>query len=123
MKNENLLAKYIETDSLLEGKKRHRMQSQTFVLFGATGDLAKRKLFPALYNLYLDGKMPSSFSVVGLGRREWSHEFFQSKIEDSLRTYSRKEVQDEGLQDFLSHFRYCQLDVTDQASYGRLLTL
>lgn len=123
MKNENLLAKYIEMDSLTEGKKRHRMQSQTFVLFGATGDLAKRKLFPALYNLYLDGKMPSSFSVVGLGRREWSHEFFQSKIEESLRTYSRKDVQNEGLQEFLSHFRYCQLDVTDQASYGRLLTL
>ena len=48
------------------------MESMTFVLFGATGDLAKRKIFPALYNLYLDQKMPQSISIIGLGRREMS---------------------------------------------------
>ena len=40
------------------------MQDMTFVLFGATGDLAQRKLFPALYNLFLDGKIPDSISIV-----------------------------------------------------------
>ncbi|MEI2375261.1 glucose-6-phosphate dehydrogenase, partial [Priestia megaterium] len=38
------------------------VDSMTFILFGATGDLAKRKIFPALYNLFLDKKLPSSFS-------------------------------------------------------------
>nr|WP_225995668.1 MULTISPECIES: hypothetical protein [Geobacillus] len=38
----------------------------TFVLFGATGDLAKRKIFPALYNLFLDQKMPQPFSIIGV---------------------------------------------------------
>ena len=46
------------------------MESMTFVLFGATGDLAKRKIYPALYNLYLDKKMPQAISVFGLGRKE-----------------------------------------------------
>ncbi|MGQ0416797.1 glucose-6-phosphate dehydrogenase, partial [Bacillus sp. HC-TM] len=49
------------------------MESMTFVLFGATGDLAKRKIYPALYNLYRDQKLPKQISVIGLGRREVSH--------------------------------------------------
>ena len=56
------------------------MESMTFVLFGATGDLAKRKIFPALYNLYLDQKLPQSISIIGLGRREISDYDFQNKL-------------------------------------------
>ena len=120
MVNESLLDEIIAENALVEVQGKRIMQDLTFVLFGATGDLAKRKLFPALYNLFLEGKMPDSFSVVGLGRRDWSHEFFQSKVEESLRTYSRKDVQTAGLQDFLTKFQYCALDVTDKASYQRL---
>lgn len=120
MMNESLLGELIEPDSLLGVPEKHTMQNLTFVLFGATGDLAKRKLFPALYNLFLEDKMPTSFSVIGLGRRAWSHEFFQSKIEESLRTYSRKEVQEDSLQDFLALFQYCPLDVSDTDSYDQL---
>ncbi|MDX1771379.1 MAG: hypothetical protein R3328_07630, partial [Planococcaceae bacterium] len=43
------------------------MDSMTFVLFGASGDLAKRKIFPALYHLFVDKKMPKAFSVFGTG--------------------------------------------------------
>lgn len=55
------------------------MEAMTFVLFGSTGDLAKRKIYPALYNLFVDGKIPKSISVVGLGRREMSDADFQKK--------------------------------------------
>lgn len=120
MGNESLLDEFIVDNSLIEVQGKRSMQDLTFVLFGATGDLAKRKLFPALYNLFLEGKMPDSFSVVGLGRRDWSHELFQSKVEESLRTYSRKDVQTVGLQDFLTKFQYCALDVGDKESYQRL---
>ncbi|SUI98432.1 Glucose-6-phosphate 1-dehydrogenase [Sporosarcina pasteurii] len=122
MKNEDLLTKFIEVDALHEVESNQDIQALTFVLFGATGDLAKRKLYPALYNLFLAGKMPNSFSVIGLGRREWSHEFFQTKIEESLRTYARRDVQDDSLQDFLNHFQYSPLDVTDKTAYKRLQT-
>lgn len=123
MKNENLLTKFTEVGSVHEVENDYQMEDLTFVLFGATGDLAKRKLFPALYNLFLNGKMPDSFSVIGLGRREWSHEFFHTKIEESLRAFSRTHVQQDNLQEFLDHFRYCPLDVTDQNSYERLRIL
>lgn len=61
----------------------------TFVLFGATGDLAKRKIYPALFNLYLNRKLPKSFSVMGVGREEFSDVEFQSRVIDSLYTFSR----------------------------------
>lgn len=66
----------------------------TFVLFGATGDLAKRKIYPALYNLYRDQKIPKPISVIGLGRREVSHLDFQKRVKESIDTFSRRK--DEG---------------------------
>lgn len=95
-------------------------QGMTVVLFGATGDLAKRKLFPALYNLYVENKMPEAFSVIGLGRTPYNDDVFQAKVEQSLRTYSRGTVDEEGLQQFLSSFRYCTFDATETSSYQKL---
>ena len=43
-------------------QRKQQVDSMTFVLFGATGDLAKRKIYPALFNLYLNKKLPDSFS-------------------------------------------------------------
>ncbi|WP_031311684.1 glucose-6-phosphate dehydrogenase [Alkalihalophilus marmarensis] len=96
------------------------MQDMTFILFGATGDLAQRKLFPALYNLYLDGKLPDTISIIGLGRNYCSNEDFQSKVERALQAYSRRAVQPSGLQDFLFKFRYCAFDATVKESYHHL---
>lgn len=98
------------------------MESSTFVLFGATGDLAKRKIFPALYNLFADGKLSGPLSVIGLGRRELSNEKFQSQVLDSLRTFSRRPVEDSvELQNFLLAFEYSVLDVGRQEDYVKLL--
>ena len=93
----------------------------TFVLFGATGDLAKRKIFPALYNLYLDQKLPQPMSIIGLGRREWSDEDFQNNVEQSVRTFSRRGDDDHGKMDrFLAAFRYSVLDATNVEDYEKL---
>ena len=99
---------------------KENSQSMSFVLFGATGDLAQRKLFPALYNLYLDGKLPSPISIVGLGRSHYSDLNFQSSIERALREYSRRTVKTSILEEFLSKFRYCAFDARDQDSYQML---
>ena len=96
------------------------LEDMTFVLFGATGDLAQRKLFPALYNLYLDGKLPNSLSIIGLGRSYFSHEDFQSKVERALKVYSRRPIQTTGLDDFLTKFRYCTFYATKNDSYQNL---
>ncbi|MEV5024559.1 glucose-6-phosphate dehydrogenase [Paenibacillus sp. LPE1-1-1.1] len=98
------------------------MEATTFVLFGATGDLAKRKIYPALYNLFVDQKLPQSFSVIGLGRRELSDETFQANVEQSLHHFSRREASDPVLiKKFLSAFRYSVLDVGHKEDYQKLL--
>jgi glucose-6-phosphate 1-dehydrogenase len=100
------------------------MEPTTFVLFGATGDLAKRKIYPALYNLFVDQKLPQSFSLIGLGRRELSDESFQANVEQSLRIFSRREAKvPEVMKNFLRAFRYSVLDVGRKEDYQKLLQL
>ncbi|MEJ9212205.1 glucose-6-phosphate dehydrogenase, partial [Bacillus smithii] len=100
------------------------MNSMSLVLFGASGDLAKRKIFPALYNLFLDQKMPDSFSIIGVGRRDWTDEYFQALVEDSIKTFSRRPVMDDSRkEEFLNAFRYCSLDVTNAEGFKDLLAL
>lgn len=107
-------------NQLIDFQEEWTMQDMTIVLFGATGDLAKRKLFPALYNLFLDDKLPDSISIVGLGRNYFPDDIFQSKVENALREYSRRAVQTTGLNEFLAKFRYCKFDATDNDSYQNL---
>jgi glucose-6-phosphate 1-dehydrogenase len=96
----------------------------TFVLFGATGDLAKRKIFPALYNLYLDQKLPQPISVIGLGRGNLSDFDFQEKVKESIFTFSRRLEHDASeMGDFLDAFRYSTLNVNHTEDYQRLLKL
>ncbi|MGG1661619.1 glucose-6-phosphate dehydrogenase [Brevibacillus sp. NRS-1366] len=98
------------------------MEAMTFILFGATGDLAKRKIFPALFNLYLDKKMPASFSIVGVGRRGWSHTDFLTSVDQSIRGFSRRsEINPAQLKSFLSTLRYMAVDVTNKEAYMPLL--
>lgn len=100
------------------------MEATTFVLFGATGDLAKRKIYPALYNLYIDQKLPQIFSVIGLGRREFSDEVFQASVENSVRSFSRRpDIDESSLQSFLKAFRYSSLNIDRTEDYVKLLQL
>ena len=100
------------------------MEAMTFVLFGATGDLAKRKIFPALYNLYLEQKLPQPLSIIGLGRHEMSDKEFQNNVEQSLKTFSRRIDNDRDKMDrFLDAFRYSVLDATKADDFGKLLNL
>jgi len=97
------------------------MEPTTFVLFGATGDLAKRKIYPALFNLFLDEKLPSSFSLIGLGRREWSDASFRANVEQSIRDFSRRQAGDPSLvKQFVEAFRYSVLDIARQEDYVTL---
>ncbi|WPZ18712.1 glucose-6-phosphate dehydrogenase [Geobacillus subterraneus] len=100
------------------------MDSMTFILFGATGDLAKRKIFPALYNLFLDQKMPQPFSIIGVSKRELSDDEFQIYVENSVKTFSRRLTNDRSkMEEFLRAFRYTSLDVTNAQGYKKLLEM
>ncbi|MFZ4765153.1 MAG: glucose-6-phosphate dehydrogenase [Roseimicrobium sp.] len=70
--------------------QRHRAESCTVVIFGATGDLTHRKLIPALYNLAAGGDLPSQLKVVGFARREKTDEGFRSELEEANKKHSRQ---------------------------------
>ena len=85
------------------GDSNHKLQGHiravgpcTIVIFGATGDLTKRKLIPALYNLVEQNLLPAQFAIVGVGRTEESLETFRSKILDALREFATGDI-DENL--------------------------
>jgi hypothetical protein len=64
-------------------------QAFSLVIFGASGDLARRKLFPALYALAHDNLLPERFAVIGFARREKSHEAFREEIRAAVDEFSR----------------------------------
>jgi glucose-6-phosphate 1-dehydrogenase len=100
------------------------MESMTFILFGATGDLAKRKIYPALYNMYIDQKLPQPISIIGLGRGELSHFDFQEKVKESILNFSRRLEHDASeMGEFLQAFRYSTLDINKTEDYQKLLQL
>ncbi|QWI73037.1 glucose-6-phosphate dehydrogenase (plasmid) [Bacillus mycoides] len=100
------------------------MESMTFFLFGATGDLAKRKIFPALYNLYINNKLPKSMSIIGLGRSELSDTDFQDYVKQSVQHSTRYVEQKElKMTKFLHMFRYSVFEVTDTNDYQKLLEM
>src|SRR5436309_13147298 len=62
----------------------------TLVIFGGSGDLARRRLIPALYNLLLDGLLPSSYTVLGLGRKSMTAEAFRTMAREGVMVHSRQ---------------------------------
>ncbi|HPS52309.1 MAG TPA: glucose-6-phosphate dehydrogenase [Phycisphaerae bacterium] len=83
-----------------------------FVLFGSTGDLAARKILPALYNLLRDGHLPHGIVLLGVGRKPLCDNDFRRLVEKSVKEFSRqKSPQDDAvLAEFLKHAHYYQLD-------------
>jgi glucose-6-phosphate 1-dehydrogenase len=89
------------------------------MIFGATGDLAIRKLFPSLYRLYKRGKL-DKFAIIGVARRLLSNDEFQTSVKNSV--ISALGEQD-NLDEFISHFYYQSHDVADSNSYATLKQL
>ena len=93
------------------------------VIFGATGDLTKRMLFPALYNLAKENFLPENFAVVGVGRQEMSHEEFRSKIKDDLTEFVGEEIDKDLLKWFEERTHYTGGDFAEPETFEKLQTL
>ncbi len=65
------------------------------VIFGVTGDLARRKLMPAVYDLANRGLLPPSFALVGFARRDYSDQDFAKEVHDAVREHSRTEFRED----------------------------
>ncbi|MGZ6266399.1 MAG: glucose-6-phosphate dehydrogenase [Candidatus Limnocylindrales bacterium] len=92
-----------------------------FVLFGATGDLAHRKVIPAIYQLWRTNLLPAEFSLVAVARRPYSDEAFAAEVRDSVEKYSRVQPVDEAAwAELAGRITYQQLDFGDDAGFDRL---
>ena len=98
----------------------HRTDSCVMVIFGATGDLTKRKLFPALYNLAKQNFLPEEFAVVAMGRQELDTEDFRKKISDDLREFASGKIDETLLNWFIERTFYIGGDFADKSLFVKL---
>lgn len=89
----------------------------TLVIFGGSGDLARRRLIPALYNLLLDGLLPMPFAVLGLGRKRMTDEEFRSTVREGVKNYSRQALVEDRWKDFADQLFYLAGENDDPNTY------
>ena len=88
-------------------------------IFGATGDLSHRKLFPSLFHLYQQDNVDEHIAIIGVGRRDYTNDFFREQVKQSI----QKHVKDtHRLDEFMEHVFYFKNDVKEEQSYRELLT-
>lgn len=92
----------------------------TLIIFGATGDLARRKIIPAIYDLHCRKLIPNDFKVVAFSRKDLSHENYREFAQSSLLEKDLCKNQDNKVNNFLKNFFYVQGDFADLKSYHNL---
>jgi glucose-6-phosphate 1-dehydrogenase len=105
---------------LAEGLERLPVHPTNLVIFGATGDLARRKLLPAVYNLAHEGALPERFNLIGVSRGDISNDEYRKSAEESIRAFSRTAPDAKVLEGLLAELRYVELEFDDADGYGRL---
>jgi glucose-6-phosphate 1-dehydrogenase len=113
----------IPANPLTAGLERLPVAPTTLVIFGATGDLARRKLLPALYNLAHEGALPERFHLVGVARKEKEDDDYRSECEEAIRRFSRRKPDDAVLKNLLDNVRYVPGTFDDESVYSELCTV
>ena len=105
---------------LVEGLERLPVHPTTLAIFGATGDLSKRKLLPAIYNLAHEGALPERFNLIGISRGEQTDEEFQQLARESIEQFSRRPPDDQVLSSLVGRMRYVTGSFDQPDMYDRL---
>ncbi|AZZ39114.1 glucose-6-phosphate dehydrogenase [Acidipropionibacterium jensenii] len=90
------------------------------VLFGVTGDLSRKKLMPAIYDLANRGLLPPGFGLVGFARRDWEDEDFAQVVHDAVAEHSRTPFREEVWQQLLEGIRFVRGEFDDDNAFARL---
>ncbi|MEE9493919.1 MAG: glucose-6-phosphate dehydrogenase [Gammaproteobacteria bacterium] len=95
--------------------------ADAFLLFGATGDLAQKKIFPALYELTAEGRL--DMPVVGIARSEWNHDQLRDRARESIREQIGSVAKESIIENLCSRIRYLAGDYTQQETFQKLADL
>src|SRR5215472_12319276 len=90
------------------------------VLFGVTGDLASKKLLPAIYDLANRGMLPPGFSLVGFARRDWADEDFAQVTHDAVKAHARTPFREDVWNQLSEGIRFVQGEFADDAAFDQL---
>jgi glucose-6-phosphate 1-dehydrogenase len=92
----------------------------TIVIFGASGDLTRRKLIPALYNLYIKGRLTEQTKIIGFARRPYDDEIFRTQMLDGLKTFSSDSFDQKQWELFSPKISYFQGNLTEEGDFIKL---
>ena len=96
-------------------------KASTLLMFGATGDLARRMLLPSLYGLDSDGLLPADLRIIGTARTELDDQAFRDRADEALKEHLPSGFYSEGVaQRFLARLHYVPLDIKDSAGFRAL---
>ena len=90
------------------------------VLFGVTGDLSRKKVMPAIYDLANRGLLPPGFSLVGFARRDWADQDFAQIVHDAVKEHSRTEFREEVWRQLAEGFRFVPGNFDDDVAFDQL---
>ena len=95
--------------------------STALVIFGVTGDLTRRKLVPALYELILAKRLPEKMFVIGFARRDWTDDYLRQQMRDGVLEFTRShQIDEEVLQRLLDMMFYVRSSFDEAEGYRRL---
>lgn len=90
------------------------------IIFGVTGDLSRKKLMPAVYDLANRGLLPPGFSLVGFARRDWEDQDFEKVVHDAVKEYARTEYREEVWNQLAQGIRFVPGEFGDDAAFEQL---
>lgn len=106
---------------MFDSEKVEKAAPTAFIIFGVTGDLTKRKLVPALYELALTQRLPDAFYIIGFARRDWDNLTMAKTLTQSVSVFARTNTVDTKILEALcSKMRYVQSTFEEEDGYRRL---
>src|SRR5271154_1252893 len=120
MQSAGVAAEVEQENPLIEGLERLPVRPTALVIFGATGDLAHRKLLPALYNLAHEGALPERFEMIGVARRDQEHDDFREMARESIERFSRRRPDPKVLNGLIDDMRYVPGAFDDDGVYEQI---
>jgi glucose-6-phosphate 1-dehydrogenase len=112
-----------EANPLAEGLERLPIRPTTLTIFGATGDLSRRKLLPALYNLAHEGALPERFNLIGSSRSDMPHGDFREMARNAIMEFSRREPDEKVLAALIDHARFVPGSFDDPQVYEQIAAI